>query len=501
MKRLVLTGPTVVGTLACLLVLVFALSSMAVDLTLAEALERATGRTARGSIIDGRLEVAEQNYQARRTNFYFPEFSINGSVPAYNADQSYRFFGGFDNKQLIQTTDLGFRSFIEAKQSLITGGDLRITANLTANDEEYPTQRTVATSDSTFDRFLVDISENTRQGFFEFSLNQPLLQPSEAKHDLNNKRDDLELAELTRIEEEAALRKEVIEAYMGVVRLDLAERLSQDQLRSAQLQAEIDSAKFADGIISEEEYLQSKSAYLDAELALFEAETNAKEQRRELAMLLDYDPDESLNTRVPAVTEEYSEAQAQQYISRWESSLTIHRARLQYSKAERSADYTASSHGLNGDLSVNYSFGRGTIETQDQPDNDINTNSWGISLNFSYPIWDGGASSSAVQAARLEAEQSRLEYVAAEKSARAEIINLVNRLNVAYRRLGIVQQQIELAENRLNIAQSRLDDGQISELTFLESRISYFEIRDKYLEELKDYLLNKTELQGSFATS
>lgn len=470
----------------------------AVDISLDEALNRAVSRTARGSIIDGRLEVAEQNYQARRTNFYFPEFSINGALPAYNADQSYRFFGGFDNKQLIQTTDLGFRSFIEAKQSLITGGDLRITANLTANDEEYPTQRTSFNQDSTINRFLVDINETTRQGFFEFSLNQPLLQPSEAKHDLHNKRDDLRLAELKQIEDEAGLKTEVIEAYMGVVRLDLVKRLSQDKLRSAQLQAEIDSSKFADGIISEEEYLLSKSAYLDAELELFEAETNAKEQRRQLAMLLDYDPEETLNTSAPEITAAFTETQGQQYINRWEASLKIHRARFQYNKAARQADYTASSHGLNGDLSVNYSFGRGTIETDEQPDNDINTNSWGISLNFSYPIWDGGASSSAVQAAKLEAEQSRLEYVAAEKSARADIINLVNRLNVSYRRLEIVRQQIELAENRLNIAQSRLDDGQISELTFLESRISYFETRDKYLEELKNYLLNKTELEGTF---
>ena len=479
-------------------VVVSATTTTAAELTLEQALNRAVNRTARGSIIDGRLEVAEQNYQARRTNFYFPEFSINGALPAYNADQSYRFFGGFDNKQLIQTTDLGFRSFIEAKQSLITGGDLRITANLTANEQEYPTQR-FRVVDST--QVLVDITERERQGFFAFSLNQPLLQPSEAKHDLHNKQDDLRLAELKQIEDEAALRTEVIEAYMGVVRLDLVERLSQDKLRSALLQAEIDSSKFADGIISEEEYLSSKSAYLDAELELFEAETSAKEQRRQLAMLLDYDPEEPLTTQPPEVTDAFTEAEGQAYINQWESSLKISRAKYQYSKSARQADYTASSHGLNGDLSVNYSFGRGTIETDDQPDNDINTNNWGIALNFSYPIWDGGASSSAVQAAKLEAEQSRLEYVAAEKSAKADIINLVNRLNVSYRRLQIVRQQIDLAENRLNIAQSRLDDGQISELTFLESRISYFETRDKYLEELKTYLLNKTELEGTFINS
>jgi outer membrane protein TolC len=473
-------------------------SVQSVELTLEDALMRAVNRTSRGSIIEGRRQVAEQNYRARRTNFYFPEISINGALPAYNEDQSYRFFGGFDQKQLIATTDLGFRSFIEAKQSLITGGDLTITANLTANDEKYPTQRFFPITDSTGVTRLVDVTENSRQGFFEFSLNQPILKPSDAKHDLHNKHDDLKLAELKKVEDEAALRQQVIEAYMGVVRLSLAEKLAQDKLRSAQLKAEIDSAKFSDGIISEEEYLASRSAYLDAELARFEAETDAGEQRRQLAMLLDIDPDEELITEAPDLNEEFDERTGQAYIDNWEYSLTIQRAKFQFAKAERQANYTASSHGLNGDLAVNYSFGRGTIETDGAPDNDINTNSWGVSLNFSYPIWDGGASSSSVQAARLEAEQSRLEYVAAEKSAKAEVINIVNRLNVSFRRLGIVRQQIQLAENRLNIASSRKDDGQISELTFLESRISYLEARDKFFEELKQFLLSKSELQGMF---
>ena len=469
-----------------------------VELTLQQALERAVNQTSRGSIIEGRRQVAQQNYRARRTNFYFPEISINGALPAYNEDQSYRFFGGLDQKQLISTTDLGFRSFIEAKQSLITGGDLTITANLTANDEKYPTQRFFQIDDSTGTTRLVDVTENSRQGFFEFSLNQPILKPSEAKHDLHNKGDDLKLAELKKIEDEADLRKQVIEAYLGVVRLSLAEKLAQDKLRSGLLKAQIDSAKFADGIISEEEYLESKSAFLDAELAQFEAQTNANEQRRQLAMLLDLDPEEELEIQTPELAEEFNEQIGRTYIDQWEQSLLIQRARFQYAKAERQANYTASSHGLNGDLAVKYSFGRGSIETDGAPNNDINTNSWGISLNFSYPIWDGGASTSSVQAARLEAEQSRLEYVSAEKSAKAEIINIVNRLNVSFRRLRIVRQQIELAENRLNIASSRKDDGQISELTFLESRISYLEARDKFLEELKQYLLNKTELQGMF---
>lgn len=464
-----------------------------VELTLQEALDRAVNNTSRGEIIEGRYEVTEQTYHARRTNFYFPEISINAQTPQYNEDQSYRFFGGLDSKRLIATQDLGFRSFIEANQSLITGGDLRITANLTANDEKYPIS---LGSDG-----LVDVNETSRQGFFEFGLTQPILKPSEAKNDLHNKRDDLELARLTMTEDMAALKKEVIEGYMGLLRQSLAVQLAADNLQSAKLQVEIDSSKFSDGVISEEDFLKSKSEYLDAELAAFEEETKALEQRRSFAQLLDLDVEEEITVTEPDTIIHLTESARRAYIENWESSRSIKRSLLEYHKAERQADYTASSHGLNGDLEVNYSFGRGKIENDYEPDNNINTNSWGVSLNLSYPLWDGGASSSAVQAARLEAEQARLEYEKTEKAARAELLNLVNRLDVSYRRLGIVRQQVELAENRLRIAQDRFDSGQISELTFLESRIHLFETRDKYFEEMQTYLINQVDLKSSIVTS
>jgi outer membrane protein TolC len=460
----------------------------ATDLTLEEALRIARERTARGSIIDGQLEVAEQTYQARRTNFYFPAISVNGQIPSYNLDESYRNIYGISNRVLARSTDLGFRSFIEAKQSLITGGDLSVTANLTRHDEEYPIAEGTG---------LTDIREVSRQAFFEFNLTQPLLKPSEVKHDLNKKRDDYELARLTRLDDLAALEKEVVEAYMGVLRLSLAQSLAEDRLDAARHKAGVDSAKFADGVISEEAYLTSISERLDAELGVFEARTEADEKRRELAMLLDLEPTDSLATAEPAVNGTYDPTQSQSYINRWENSVTVERARLQYEKARRQARFAASSHGINGDLSLKYSLGRGNIDTDGMDDVDINTNRWQVAVNFSLPIWDGGASGAAVQAAELEAEQSRLAFVESERSAKGQIINLVNRLDVSYRRLDIVKQQIQLSENRLDIARSRYDDGQISRLTYLERRISYLETKDKYLEELKTFLLNRIDLESA----
>ncbi len=459
------------------------------ELLLDEAVTLAVNRTSRAEIIKGNLEVAEKNYFAERVNFYLPEISINGNIPAYSVNESFRFYGGLPRKQLIKTTDFDFTGNIQLKQSLISGGDLTVRGNLFRGDARYPL----------WSDLDIMVEQNTRQGYFDFELEQPFLKPSDAKNDLNNKRDDLEIARLTKLEEVATLKKEVTEAYFGVLQLTLKAELVSDRLESASLKADIDSAKLQDGVISEEDWLESASARLDAELEQFDVDNERQEKNRELAILLDFDASEMIVPLAPEITQHLDEREQKALIERWEESVDVRKVQYQYWKEERAADYAASSHGFNGNLTAKYSLGRGRVETEGGEDDDIKANSWQVSLNFTYPIWDGGASGAEVKAARLSEEKAKIEYERSKRSARAQIVNLINRLDVSYRKLDVLNKQIELAQNKLDIAKFRLDDGQISRLTHLESKIDYLEARNKYLEELKNYLLDKIALEGKYS--
>jgi outer membrane protein TolC len=465
------------------------------EITLDRSLEIAIGQSSRGNIIAGNYDVAEQNYRAKRINFYLPEISINGSLPSYTRARSYDFAQGTTDRSLIETRNLGLSSFIRLKQSLITGGDLEVTANLTADDYRRPNYSPAYP----LGEFVY---EDNRRGYFNFDYEQPLLKPSESRNTLHNRKDDLEIARYARIEEEQALKTEVTESYMGVLRTSLNREIAGLKAEKGHLQSSIDSMKFADGILSEEQLLESTSALLDAELENFEADTEAKEQVRELAMLLDLDVSEPITPVVPSMGEPVEEQARQQLVDNWENTVAIRKAESEYQKSRRAADFAASSHGLTGDLAMSYSFGKEDARKEildDETRDKLSTNSWGISLNFTYPLWDGGASGAAVSASRHLSEQARMEFEKTKKSARAEIINAVNRLDVSYQRLHIVEKQIELALNRLNIARERFADGQISELTYLESRIFYLETKDRYLDELKNYLINKIELEHKYA--
>lgn len=487
---------TIIGLLGLLLVIPTTGIAQR-DLTLDESLDIAVNHSSRGRIIEGSFGVAEQNYKAKRINFYVPEISINGSLPSYSRDKTYGFAQGAEERSLIETRSLGLSSYIQLKQALITGGDLEATANLTRDDGRRPNlNQDFPDADFVF--------EDYRRGYFSFNYAQPLLKPSESKNELHNRKDDVEIAGYSRIEEEQALKTEVAEAYMGVLLTTLSLEIAELKAKKESLQSGIDSLKFADGILSEEELLESVSTRLDSELEHFEAETAAEEQVRELAMLLDLDVSEPVAPSVPAIGDHLSEQDRQYLIDDWESTIAIRKAESEYRKSKRAADYAASSHGLTGDLALRYSFGKEDTRTEYEESLDFrdknNTNSWGISLNFTYPLWDGGASRASVNAADHQAEQARLEFEKAKKTARAEIINAVNRLDVSFQRLEIVEKQIGLALNRLNIADERFADGQISELTWLESKVFYLETKDRYLEELKNYLVKRIELEHKYGS-
>lgn len=460
------------------------------QLTLDEAVNLAVKHTARGGVIRGNLEVAEQNYFARRINFYVPEIKLQGQLPSYSVDKSYRGVFGFKGRGLYKSTDFGLISDISLKQSLILGGDFTVKANLTKRDEKYPDSDTLGN--------LVYPISYTKQGSFSFSYAQPLLKPSESKYNLYNKQDDFEIARYTRRQDEATLAREVVEAYVGVVQTELKAELAGVQFRSWSLKAEVDSAKMADGVIAEDKYLETAASKLDNELNHVDMDNQVQEKRRQMAILLDLETTDTLILGVPESLAVLDPAVRKRLEENWSQTVAIRKAESEHRKAKRAANYAASSHGISGDLAANYSFGRGKVDVDGSVLPDINTNSWTVALNFTFPIWDGGASGASVKAARLVEESSRLKFEKTRKAAKAEIENLLNRLEVSHRKLGVIRQQIALAQNKLAIAEKRYASGEISEITMLGSRVFFLQVRDKYLDELRNFLVTRLDLDSKF---
>ncbi len=464
------------------------------QLTYDQALEIALKRSSRSEIIHGDLEVAERQYFARRVNFYFPEISLRGSVPAYRREETYDYLPGTSVKVAGRKTTTDIDSYIDLNQNLLTGGNLSFKAYLRSNDWRFPQ---MARIDSVLSR-QVYVNEDRRLGSFDLTFTQPILQPSEAKYELHNTRDDLDLAKLTQVEETSTLKKEVAETYVGALTRTLEKRIAEEKFESARLQAENDSAKFQDGILSEEGWLKSASSRLDAELVVYDAQNELTKTMQDLAILLELGDPDSLALAVPTVVEELTAEQRQQLLAASDRSIPIRRAEFQYEKARRAAGFERAASGLQGTLSASFSKYGGTVENTEQGKEDLNLDTWGVTLEFTYPVWDGGAKGASVRAKEIEAQKAKVELERQRKAAKAEIHALANSVDVSSRKLTVLKKQIELTENRLRIAQIRFDNGEISRITYLESSVAHLEAQKAYVDELMNYLVDMYGLEGKF---
>ncbi|RKX28369.1 MAG: hypothetical protein DRP47_04470 [Candidatus Zixiibacteriota bacterium] len=463
------------------------------ELTFNEAINIAVNHSSRGQIIRGDLDVAERSYFARKVSFWVPEISIRGSIPAYEVNETYSYLPGTDTKTTGQRTMVDWESYINLDQNLITGGKLTFRAFLRRNEWDYPQ----------LDRnndLLVAVDEDRRLGSFDLTLDQPILKPSEPKYELNNKKDDLEIARLTRCEALAALKQEVAEAYFGVLQMTLHKKIADYRMESARLQANIDSLKFIDSVLSEESLLESTSARLDTELEQFDIESELLAKQRELFILLDFESGRDLVVNAPQIMTGIDSTTVRRLLADADVAVPVLKAKCEYRKAERAARYEASSRGLTGTLSATYGKESGRVETTLQGRDDLDLRSWGVNLMFDYPIWDGGATGASIKAAELTAEKARIEFERTLKASKSEIESLINSISISSRKLEILNQKISLTKNRLDIARSRFEDGQISKIKYFESSIEYLESQNNYYEELKNYLIDTFQLEGKFSS-
>ncbi len=485
-SNIVIRRAATTAVLLTLTILLGADVAAARDLTYNDAMQMVLKRSSRSEIIEGNLEVAERNYFAKRVNFYLPEISLNGTLPSWESRQQYTYpEGGGTQKIVGLRTTLDLESFIGLKQSLITGGELNLKTYLSGINSDYPQSG-------------VTVTQKQRLGSFDLTLDQPILQPSDAKNELNNNKDDLELARLTQHEEIAALKKEVAETFVGALQQQVQKQIAAEKLESARLQAGIDSSKFEDGVLSEEDWLKSSSARLDAELNQYDVQNALSTKLQDLVILLELESADSLNLVPPDAVSEYTAADRQMLLASSDRSIPIQKAEYDYRKAKRAADYAASAAGIKGTLSANYRKDAGRVENSLQGDQNLNLNTWGVRLELSYPLWDGGASGASVRAQEIEAQKAKIELERQRRAAKAEIKNLVSSIDVSERKLDVLRKQIDLARNRLTIAKDRFDDGQISRITYLEVSVAWLEARQKYLEELQNYLVDTYDLEAKF---
>jgi outer membrane protein TolC len=481
-----------------------AVSASAQTTTLDASLERLLTETTRGRIIAGEHEVARDKFNAERIGYYIPEISFNTTLPSYTRTQDYGNYFGFTEPIFFERSAISSTGNLQLKQKIITGGDLTFQAGFNIRDDEYPMSvlREVPVPDIpdsvVYVRDIAVATDRRRLQNFTLQFSQPILMSSESRSAYLDARDNLSRADILWRDNRANLRKEGITAYFDLLTADLDRQVAENQSQLAGFNAKWDSVKYEDSVITEEAWIECRSERLEKRLALFDAEATFEERKNEYNHLLDLPSGQETDLQVPSAPQRPDDAEVQQLLSSADKTAETELARIKMDGAERDLGRARSGMGINGTLNARYSIGRGNVK-QSQPqrefDDKINTKDWRVSIDFSYPIWDGGASGANIHSQELAYESARLEYLSAERSARNKMEILLKRIEINHAKMSLLDQELDLAEKKLLDAEERYEIGMISEGTLLENRVYYLEAQKSRLATLKNYHLDLTELE------
>ncbi len=471
-------------------------------LNLNGALERLLNETTRGRIIAGEREVVHNKFNAEKIGYYIPEISFNTTLPSYQQSQDFGYRSGYKEPIFYRDKMLASSGKLQMKQKIITGGDLTLSATYNYSEQDnfpIPSIREVQVGDT----IISIIEENTaiirrRGAYFSIQFSQPMFISSDSRSEYLEARDNLSKANIQWRANAADLKSEGISAFFNFLISDLDLQISDNQSQLGEFNAKWDSVKYEDSVITEEAWIESKSNRLEKRLAMFDSEANLQEKTNEFNHLMDLSSATEIDLQVPPIPPQPDEIEKQRLLAASDKTSESELARINMEMAERRLSNTRSAMGLNGSLNATYSMGQGqikqslpSVETRDQND----TKDWQVSFEFTYPIWDGGASGANLHSQELAYESARLEYQASERNAKNKMEILLKRIEIGHAKLALLDQELNLAEKKLQDAEERHEIGMISDGALLENRVFYFEAQKNRLATLRDYYLGLTELE------
>lgn len=468
------------------LLLILASAGNAEKITLDAALNRLIGTSARGKIVNGQREVAQAQFSAQRIGYYLPEISLNTTLPTFRKSQSYDRYFGFSDPIFFKSTAISGTGNIQLKQKVITGGDLTLQAVVDLRNDEYP---------AFGDNGIVTATDKRRLGNLYLQFTQPLFKASESRTAYSDARDNLAKAEIEWRASQADLKKEGINAYFDLLTAEVDRQSAEQDSHLAEYNAKWDSVKFAAGAITEEAWLTTRSTRIEKQLGLYDVSATFEEKVNGLNHLLDYPADSKPELVEPATPAPPDSNRVRWFLENAEKGSETELSRIKMEMAERSLNTTRSGMGINGSLRTSYAVGRGTVNPGLSEDQKIDTRDWQVTVDLSYPIWDGGASSAGLRSQELSYESARLEYQASQRSAKNKLAILLKRLEINQSKLSLLDQELELSRRKLNDAQGRYDKGIISDKTFLEIKLADLKTQKDRLTALKNYYLDLAELE------
>ncbi len=291
---------------------------------------------------------------------------------------------------------------------------------------------------------------------------------------------------------------EVMSKYYSLLEASEILELRKESLAQKRTHYEFAMAQYDAGLVPRSDVLKAEVAVVSGEVDSLEADGNLGLAHAEINDVMGIRLDHPTRIKPVKVTREVPPSlddcldealKNRPELLQQESSLAIRKHNVRLAQIERwpkltvTGSYNAYMDGfLFDDLSVN------RTNWEDNSD-------WRVGIGLSLPLFDGGVTRRAVQAARVDLRESELGYSDWEKQVDLDVKSAHLNLVTALRRIDLTEKEVESAQESYDAALGRYQTGVAPITEAIDAAVALSNSKVSHTRATYDYLLAVARLR------
>jgi outer membrane protein len=310
-------------------------------------------------------------------------------------------------------------------------------------------------------------------------------------------RESLASAQQSRRLAEINLILDVMAKYYSLLEASEILELRRESLAQKRTHLEFARAQFDLGLVPRSDVLKTEVAVVAGEVDSLEADGNLGIARAELndAMGIRLDnpiriiPVEVAREKPPTPQECLDEAfKHRPELLQQRAGLAIGKHNVKLAKVEMWPKLTLT--GSYNSYVDRFLFDDLPINRENWADN----TDWRVGIGLGLPIFDGGVTQRAVQAAEIDLKESELEYLDWEKRVNLEVKSAHLNLVTALRRIDLTEKEVESAQESYDAALGRYKTGVAPITEAIDAAVALSNSKVGHTRGIYDYLLSRAQL-------
>lgn len=294
------------------------------------------------------------------------------------------------------------------------------------------------------------------------------------------------------------LRLQAAQLYFTLQQRDDQVRIGQQSVRASLVSLRDSRARFQAGVATKLEVLEAETQLARDQQLLTTALAEQSISRRRLAALLDLpqnvtataaDPSRVLGVWQPSIQESIVAAYAfREELDQILLDISISNSNANAAQAA-SQPFLNIFAGFDTDF-VNGDQGAGEISIDSTRSFDTR-----VGLNFSWSLFDGGASAAQARRSRQQAQQNRFLFADRRDSIREEVEESFYNLDKNNRNITTTAREVISARESLRLARLRFQAGVTTQREVVDTQRDLTQAEVRYAEAITEYNVNLAELR------